>query len=223
MMAYLIKHRVPTLYISADQDEYTSRLRAGAIVLQRPQEYVEALLASEAEVLVDEALQELDFLQFCFTPAPHGERIVMELAAYIEINGAAPEAVVIDNARNVYEGDDEWTGLVEVMDQCQYLGRETGAAIIALHHTLESQQTDTTKPAARHKTSGKILQGWELILSVASDPEVNEYYLAAVKCRLGRADPSAKRYATMYTDLASMSFWEDEAAYRLAQKMGEWT
>lgn len=203
---------VPALYFSADSDEVTVTARCAAMLTGGQVSQVEHQLnnktADNKEIL--EALRQLDHVRFCWDTAPTLANINDELLAYIEVQGEAPHIIVIDNLTNVSdETGDEWLRLKNVLESLRQLARVSNACVIVLHHTSESEGV-STHPQPRRAIIGKIAAAPELILTVANDPEVWEYKIAAVKNRSGSPSPNADKYVSLMVDLSRMSLSDYE-------------
>jgi len=123
---YAITSKTPALYFSADSDSRTIALRAGAILMDRSVTDVERMMDSEASVLLEDALADgAGHIRFSFDPSPSLQDIEEEIEAWIELHGAPPSAIYIDNLMNVAAvSDNEWTALRDAMSAFHYMARE---------------------------------------------------------------------------------------------------
>lgn len=218
-----IQMRVPTLFISADTDESTMRIRAAAHLMQTPTKEIEEMMASSASVLVDEAMEVLDeFLFLAYEPAPSLDDIWEECLAVEEVLGRWPELVVIDNLMNITgESDGEWQEMRANMQHFHTLARKIDACLLVLHHVSENDSRPFAPPS-RRSVQGKVNQLPEQILSVAMNPKENQFRIAAVKNRHGAHDPTGEEYVSLCVDAPRMSLYESQTDMQLARSRAEY-
>lgn len=222
-LSYAIKSGVRCLFISADTDQKTTMLRSAAIVLDRRVDEIEAMVENGDKAEIADAMSDLEInLRFCFDPSPSLEDIALEVDAYLELFADYPQLIVIDNLMNLVGGSDgEWSALREACLAMHHLARTTEACVLVLHHVSESEGNSKI-PSARKAIQGKISQLPEQILSVAIDPDEEEFRVAAVKNRHGKHDASGHDWVGIPIDLTRMKFYDSPSDKLLAQKMGEW-
>jgi AAA domain len=221
---YAIKSGLRVLYISADTDQLTTMLRTSAIVLDQEVSEIEKLVeAGDRAVIADAVGGDLEErLRFCFDPSPSLDDIALEVEAYLELFGDYPHLMIVDNASNLVSGNEnEWSALREVCVAMHHMCRATGACILLLHHVSEGS-SKSNLPAARSAIMGKVSALPEQILSVAIDPDNDEFRVAAVKNRHGKHDSSGKDWVPIPIDLSRMRFYDSVADLQLAQKRSEW-
>lgn len=178
---------VTTLFFSADTDPETMRIRAAAHATGETIRAVETALASDNAGYFEDALAGLDHVEYSFSSAPSCEDIELEVKAFEEKWGRAPDVIVVDNLMNVdAQHDNEWLGMREISKVLHWVARQTGAAVFVLHHTSEDTK-DPTVPQPRRSIQGKVSQLPEVILTQAMTD--GQMRIAAVKNRNGRADP----------------------------------
>jgi hypothetical protein len=222
---YAITSKTPALYFSADSDSRTIALRAGAILMDRPVTDVERMMDSEASVLLEDALADgAAHIRFSFDPSPSLQDIEEEIEAWIELHGAPPSAIYIDNLMNVAAvSDNEWTALRDAMSAFHYMAREYESAFIVLHHVSENEKMSKPNyPAPRKALMGKVSALPELVLSVALDGIANVYRVAVVKNRHGKADPTAENYITLSVEPSHMSLYNSPAELNRARLLRQW-
>ncbi len=98
-------------------------------------------------ILYDDKFDQVQNIQWVFDSSPSLDDIEMEIKAYIELYGIAPELIVIDNLMNVAaESDNEWAGLRQIMVELHDMARKTEACVMVLHHVSEQSEyfTDRT-------------------------------------------------------------------------------
>lgn len=202
--------KLPTLYISADTDPFTTVLRAAAMLTQTPIPVVERNLLHGGEGFYEQELGSLKDVRFCFDSAPTLEDIDLEVSAFNEVYGDVPAVIIIDNLMNVQCDDaDEFRSLRIVVTALHQLARTTGAAVLALHH-VTGEWEDGQVPPPRRALHGKISKLPELILTLGKNQQ--EFGIAAVKNRNGGADPLAQNAVWVPCDLERMVFVTDDRA-----------
>lgn len=222
---YLLRAGCPSLYFSADTDPLTTLTRATAMLTGQKTDDIERELETEdgREHIEDLLAREVPFVKFCFDPTPTLDDIDLEIRAYEEMLGCPPEIIVVDNLMNVQaERDDEWGGLREISKALHHIARSTGAGVIALHHTSESEGRPN-KPAARKAIQGKIAQLPELILTTAMEPVADRLHVACVKNRSGVHDPTGDNYVSLFTDLPRMQLFDTQQAAWASHQRASWS
>lgn len=228
---YAIKCGLPTLYFSFDSDEGTVSNRAAAILMGKTVDEVKAMRESPAVVEVEDALSELQTrVRFDFSGSPSLDDIYGETEAWVELFGSTPSLIVVDNLLNLRGGsDNEGTAMRDNVAALHGLARETGAAIILLHHVNSSLLTSSS-PAARiyedrpphfGAVTGQVTQLPESVYSVAMVGD--RYLVAAVKNRDGIADSQAQRPITVAVDAPRMTLYNSARDMGLARTRQEWT
>lgn len=192
-MYYFVRLGLPTIYNSADAEDFEMVERAAAIVTGVPMSEV-----SKDYQKYEEALASLSHLRFCFDSAPKYGDLIDEISAYAEVYGDFPKVVVIDTLMKVVgESQDEWASMRDTAQIIHEIARITGAAVFVLHHASDDR-IDTTTPSPRNKMQGRVSQLPKAIWSLALDGD--ELHIAAVKSKWCREDPSGRDYATVYVD-----------------------
>jgi predicted ATP-dependent serine protease len=208
---YGIKAGVPTLYISADTDAYTTAIRASACITGSTIGTVEDAFASGDgyEFYLDE-LGSVSNVQFSFEPSPTLDDISLAVEAYGEAYGEYPHLIIVDNLMNIAAlHDNEWTGMRDIAKAMHHMSRQTDAAVFLLHHTSESEGRPELPPS-RKSIQGKISQLPEMILTVAMDHDSGEFRIACVKNRFAKHSPSGDNYTTLYADASRMSLYDQK-------------
>ena len=179
---------VPTLYASCDTHEATMALRATAMVTGLPQHEVENRIRQDPSWAADILAAKAGHISWMFDAAPSLQDLADEVALYREVQGDNMRLLVVDNAIDItHESGDEFGSLRSLMRELKWWARETGAAVLVLHHTSEQYQGNPCPPrAALH---GKIAQIPSLICTLSSTNE-GLMAMAPVKNRYGPADPS---------------------------------
>ena len=217
---YCMKSNCRTMYFSADTDDYTFLQRGIAMATGEQMSVVEQEIAVQGVRSFDKALGEYRNLQVCFEPSPTLDDIDAELRAFEEIHGEPPELIVIDNLMNVLaEHDNEFSGMREISKALHHVARVTGAGVLVLHHTSESEGIPG-KPQARRAVMGKVNQLPEVILTVAMEPSKGLLHVAVVKNRSGPHDPTGNTYTTLFCLLDRMQLFDDRQAAWAAMERG---
>jgi len=215
---YAVKSGVPTLYISADTDAYTTAIRAAAVITGSQVNTVEEAFSSGTgyEFYEDE-LSTLKHLRFDFDPSPTLDDIQLSIQAYGEAFGEYPHLLIIDNLLNIAAlHDNEWTGMRDIAKAMHHIARETDAAVFMLHHTTEAEGRPELPPS-RKSIQGKISQLPEMILTVAMDHDTSEYRIACVKNRFAKNSAAGTDYTVLFADASRMTLYNDRASVHVAQ------
>jgi predicted ATP-dependent serine protease len=207
---YAIKSDVPTLYVSADTDAYTTAIRAAAVITGNQVSSVEESFNSgNGYEFYQDELGTLKNLQFSFDPSPTLDDIDLSIQAYGEAFGEYPHLIIIDNLMNVAAlHDNEWTGMRDIAKAMHHVARQTEAAVFLLHHTSEGEGRPELPPS-RKSIQGKISQLPEMILTVAMDHDTNEYRIACVKNRFAKNSASGAIFTVLYADASRMTLYND--------------
>jgi len=207
---YAVKSDVPTLYVSADTDAYTTAIRAAAVITGNQVSSVEESFNSgNGYEFYQGELESLKNLQFSFDPSPTLDDIDLSIQAYGEAFGEYPHLIIIDNLMNVAAlHDNEWTGMRDIAKAMHHVARQTEAAVFLLHHTSEGEGRPELPPS-RKSIQGKISQLPEMILTVAMDHDTSEYRIACVKNRFAKNSASGANFTVLYADASRMTLYND--------------
>jgi len=203
-LIYAIKAKVPTLFFSADTDTTTVMMRAASHTSGHSQVTVENNLAGDSKHY-NHHFQKIDHIKWVFDSSPSIDDLELEIRAYVELYGEAPELIIIDNLMNVSaETDNEWSGLRAIMMELHDMARKTEACVMVLHHVSEqSEYGSPSKPPARRAIHGKVSQLPALILTLGYDPNQATLAVAAVKNRFGPHTADASDYAQLLVNYAA--------------------
>src|SRR6266705_3246267 len=138
---------VPTLYFSADSDEWTVKQRACSILTGAELNAVEKQLNEEQwEKFYTDKLRSADQIDWSYNPDIDLEFIVRRIFAHAEPRGEFPQLIVVDNLGNtVVDQDNEGAELRSACRELQRIARMTKAHVMALHHTV-GQYENGDKP-----------------------------------------------------------------------------
>ena len=222
-LIYAMKAKVPTLFFSADTDTTTVMMRAAAQSSGHTQISVEANLSSNSHHY-DQHFNKFSHIKWVFDSNPSLDDIELEIKAYVELYGEAPELIVIDNLMNVSaETDNEWAGLRAIMMDLHDMARKTEACVLVLHHVSEqSEYGNPTNPPARRSIHGKVSQLPALILTLGYDPNQAVLRVAAVKNRFGPHTADASDFATLYVNYAACQIGDNDALGMMYQRDALW-
>ena len=210
-LIYAIKAKVPTLFFSADTDTTTVMMRAASHTSGHSQVTVENNLAGNSHYY-DHHFQKIDHIKWVFDSSPSIDDLELEIRAYVELYGIAPELIIIDNLMNVAaETDNEWSGLRAIMMELHDMARKTEACVMVLHHVSEqSEYGSPSKPPARRAIHGKVSQLPALILTLGYDPNQATLSVAAVKNRFGPHTADASDFAQLLVNYAACQIGDQD-------------
>jgi replicative DNA helicase len=210
-LIYAIKAKVPTLFFSADTDITTVMMRAASHTSGHSQITVESNLAGNSKHY-NHHFQKIDHIKWVFDSSPSIDDLELEIRAYVELYGIAPELIIIDNLMNVAaETDNEWSGLRAIMMELHDMARKTEACVMVLHHVSEqSEYGSPSKPPARRAIHGKVSQLPALILTLGYDPNQATLAVAAVKNRFGPHTADASDYAQLLVNYAACQIGDQD-------------
>lgn len=187
-----------TLYFSADMTPFEATSRLASMMTHEPTEEIEATWATDSG-RYSAALKGVD-IQFSFGSPITWMGIAEELEAYMELNNAVPEVIVIDNLMDIEGCETEYTAQSNAMQSLTALSRDTGSTVIVIHHATDKSseaQTDPFKPPARKEVKNGLAEKPQLTLTVALQPDFNEFRVAVVKQRSGKQDLAANNYVRL--------------------------
>jgi predicted ATP-dependent serine protease len=218
-LIYAVKAKVPTLFFSADTDTTTVMMRAAAHTSGHNQVNVEQRLSSDSHYY-DTHFDKLKHIKWVFDSSPSLDDIELEVKAYVELYGQAPELIIIDNLMNVAaETDNEWAGLRAIMMELHDMARKTEACVLVLHHVSEqSEYGSPTEPPARRAIHGKVSQLPALILTLGYNPTTNELKIAAVKNRFGPHAADGKDFAVLLVNYGACQIADKDAYGAMLQR-----
>lgn len=218
-LVYAIRAGVPTLFFSADTDATTVTIRAIAQLSGHTQQTVEKGLEDNPGHY-KKYLDQMSNISWVFDSNPTLDDLEMEIKAYIELYGIAPELIVIDNLMNVAaETDNEWAGLRDIMMNLHDMARKTEACVLVLHHVSEaSEYGSPTVPPPRRAIHGKVSQLPAVILTLGYDPSQGMLRVAAVKNRFGPHTADASEWATLFVNFGACQIGDDDAMGRMYRR-----
>ncbi|MCZ4097327.1 MULTISPECIES: DnaB-like helicase C-terminal domain-containing protein [unclassified Streptomyces] len=195
-----LKSGVPTMYFSADSDAFTQYVRAAAHVTGWTTNDVEAAIHNKQTTTIDSALETYGNIRWNFDASPSIDEIEESLRAYAMVYGY-PAITIIDNVTNVDapEMGEGHAGLDELCAFFHDLARQTGTAVILLHH-VTGIYNDGMSPIPLSGIKGQVGRVPEVILTMHRGGTEYEGYslrVSNVKNRGGRADASGFTFAEL--------------------------
>ena len=217
-LVYAIRAKVPTLFFSADTDTATVMIRVASAMTGHTQATVEANLDKKTDYYEND-LRDMSHIQWVFDSSPSLDDIELEVKAYVELYGIAPELIVIDNLMNVVaEHDNEWAGLRQIMMELHDMARKTEACVMVLHHVSEqTEYGNTFNPPARRAIHGKVSQLPSLILTLGYEPSAGTLRVAPVKNRFGPMYANADVHVALFVDYATCRIESADATGRMVR------
>lgn len=202
--------RNSVFYFSADSSTWDIYARAAAIATGRTLGSIEDELKQEGPRNVDLIVNDATKHIWCaFDASPSDQYVNDNLMAYAEVHGAYPEVIIMDNLKNLDTGnnDDEWRALEDGMIFLQDVARQTGAAVIALHH-VGGNFEDGYSQIPLSGLRGKIGKTPAMVLTLhrGNDTGLETLNVSVVKQRTGPANANGSYYYKLLMDLSSMSF-----------------
>lgn len=204
-LATAVRCAVPTLYFCADTAAWTMSVRVVAMVTGMQQDEVERRVLADPGFGAG-AMSEVSHIRWCFDGAPSLEDIDDEVAAYEEVFGRNPQMIVIDNLIDVSDGEEEFSALRRTMKELKFLSRDTGAAVVVLHHVTEAASVGEGRAPARSSILGKDTRLPAVVMTLTNDR--GWLGVAVVKNRYGAADPSGATVSWFLFDGGRMQIRE---------------
>lgn len=198
-------NRNTVLYFSADSDAGTMFKRSVAIAKGWTQDDIERWMkeghTSELEVVSQEAGKHM---RWDFTTSPSEQDVLDAVQNYRDAWGAYPEVIVMDNLKNLFVGiDGEFEALEQATMFLQGLSKDTGSAVIALHHVLGEHENGMS-PIPLTGVRGKVSKTPEVVLTLhRAGGYLN---VSVVKNRNGRADTSGRYMLPLTADMERIKY-----------------
>lgn len=205
------------LYVCADTGWHTIALRTGQMILNHayinargvkeahtgPQ--VEAYIKENKTWFSDIIAAGADHITWEFNSSPTTDDIRALMDAYVEMHGAFPELVVVDNLSDVdHDAEVEAVGMKANMKTLSQHAYDTKAAVLVLHHIREGGSYDGAPPMSA--VTGKVNQKAALVMTLHYEHDSKVLRVCAVKNRYGGADPDGNNYFTITWDAALMRY-----------------
>lgn len=206
---WVCEMNLPTLYFSADMNGFQASVRLACKMTGCTTDEVEAALREPRQ-----RREILDLLAgvnitFSFGSPIKWRSIDHELDAYVELWGAFPDVIVVDNLMDIEGCEDDYKAQMTAMQSLSDLSRDTGSTVIVLHHATDKSaeaRYDPDLPPSRADVKNGLAEKPELALTVALSPHTSEFRIATVKQRMGPSDQSGRKFATLHADPARTTF-----------------
>ena len=204
-----LRAKVPTYYFSADSDAFTMYTRAAAMLTGWTVQDIEHQLHMGNLATIDAQLNGNDHIRWNFDANPSMDDIDEELKAFAATYGEYPKLIVVDNLRNVFDPEGEKGSVDGVCDFLHERARETGAAVIGLHH-VTGQYDDGITPVPMSGLMGKVSKVPEVVLTLNRNPQLDfngaqAMNVCPVKNRGGIADPSGQTSYALTANMDTMT------------------
>lgn len=192
---------LPTLYFSADMSPFTASSRIASTRTGKTLEQIEAIMAAggpERDTLLEAMVDSK--IKFAFGSPITGEAVDREMDAWVELHDEFPPIVVIDNLMDCEGAEADYTAQMALMQSVTELSRDTGAAVIIMHHASDKSWDSKVAPYAppsRQEIKGGLSEKPALSLSIALDPNTMDFHVATIKARMGPNDPTGRRFITL--------------------------
>lgn len=190
------------LYHSGDMSAFDASTRLASLATGKTTREIEhQARTAEGKAEIASVLREFD-ISYSFDSPIRFHGIEEELEAYVEMRNAFPDVIVIDNLMDLESGDSDYSEQMFAMSAFTELARETGSTVIVLHHASDLRG-DPMMPPARKDIKNGLAEKPEVSLSVAFDSARNDFRIAVIKQRGGKADPSGSTFALLKADMAT--------------------
>lgn len=182
--------KLPVYYASMDSDAATVWHRSAAMATGYSMPEVERLSREGGMEGLDARVKAATrHIRWGFKSSMTLDELMDELTAYALVYGDWPAVVAIDNISNLTaEMQGEFEDLQEISFALNDLARDTGAAVIALHHVGAEFET-AGRAIPMSGIRGRISKTPQTILTLHRSND-QELKISVVKQRSGRADPS---------------------------------
>lgn len=195
-----VKARVPTLFFSADTRPFTTGVRIGAMLTGRTIAEVDhAMRNGQKQEYVNLISSKTPHIAWQFNSCPTVKDIEQDVAAFAVKWGDYPHLIVVDNLRNVYSDEDDYTGFRHNMEALNILAAETGSAVVLLHHVIGGYD-DGDKVPSLSALEGKVSKLPSMVLNLFNGNR-GDIGCAIVKNRYGAANPAGRLFVYFDTDL----------------------
>lgn len=164
----VVKTKVPSLFLSADSDEYTVKTSVLGVITQTELFEIEKNLRDDSwEDYYAEQLRQADHVEWSFNSNIDIDWIVEKMSAYAEVYGDYPKLLIIDNLGDMLteDGGDIYIELRRICRELRTIARNTNCHIIALHH-LTGEYEDGLKQVSLKALEGKVGKVPESVLGL---------------------------------------------------------
>ena len=190
----------PTIYYSADSDEYTVKKGVTASLTGQKLDLLDDHFEDKGwQEYYSNELRRVDHVDWCYNTDIDIDFIVRRFEAYSEIRGDYPHLVVVDNLGDmVTEDGDEYGELRAICRELRRIARTTKTHVFALHHT-KGEWEDGQKPVTLKALLGNLGKNPENVFGLNwTDPSGTQVQMTIPKVRNGQRGtfPIAVDYTT---------------------------
>lgn len=200
VMNAVINMKVPTLVFSTDSDDLTQASRLLSIATGRPTKDTRHLALRNANQASRILRDRYGHIKWSFETDLDGDELWHTLYAYATRYGVYPRVIVVDILSDVIfeNAESEWAALRVAMKQLNIVARETGAAVVLVHHATEGVKTTDMHPCpGRDAIMGKDMRHPVLVVTFGKD-SYGGLHAACVKLRHGQADATGRTSFRMH-------------------------
>lgn len=199
-----------TFYFSADSTAWDLYTRAAAIATNRTIGDIEDELNTVGPGRLNEVINAAtSHMMTDFQSSPNDDYVIGQIEAYADLYGRYPDIIVMDNLKNLElgNGEDEFRALEDATVFLHDLAKDTGAAVIALHHVVGAMEDGFSQIPLSGlrgkvgKTPAMVITLWKRL--VGGKTMLNA---SVVKNRSGKTSAAGDFYLPLHIDLERMSF-----------------
>ena len=207
MVVRLAQAGAPSMYFSADSDEYTVARRLGGIIGGFDMDKIELMRHRELAQLLDVGYMEHVRFEYRIARGEDTAEFIAErLAAFEGVYGSYPPVVFVDNLINYAPSSTDWGAMLDLLVELDALSRETMSHICVLHHASESptfvydpklgksRPRGVADPVPSSAIQGKVTHIPRLVLTVAANANLRA--VSCVKNTNGKQYPEADHWMT---------------------------
>ena len=194
---------VPTLYVSADTDAFTTSTRLASAITHQPLRIVQDEFAAGMKDKYYPVLaQTRTSIGWVFNKQPTIEDLYEEAEAFAHLHGEYPHLLVVDNLMNIFSEEDDNTSLRHNSEMLMLLADHTQAAVLVLAHlTGEYDSGDVPPPLSA--LAGKVSKLPAVILTMFR-AQSGDLGICIVKNRFGNAAANGRLRAYLRMNLEKM-------------------
>lgn len=184
----VVKTKVPSLYLSADSDEYTVKTSVLGALTGDTLVNIERNLHSGSQTWEDwynEQLRQADHVDWSYQTDINLDWVVERMSAYAELYGDYPKLMVLDNLGDMTteDGGDIYIELRRICRELRAVARNTHCHIIGLTH-LTGEYEDGMKVVTLKALEGKLGKVPENVIGLHwADPGQQKVLMSVPKAR----------------------------------------
>lgn len=202
-----VKAKVPTLYFSPDTSGIDMGARVSAMITGRRLTEVHAALQGEEgkHEYAQAVTHATQHIRWVWESSLSTVDINKHVAAFAVAWGDYPTLIVVDSLRNIeLEGETEVAGFRANIDYLHRLARDTGSAVVVLHHSVGTDHDGVTPPNLR-SLEGKISHLPAVVIGLFRG-KYGDVGATILKNRSGPSDPSGYLRFYFSTDFERARF-----------------